>query len=725
MGGLPTGVQVDIEFTAGVWTNVTAYVDAEAGISIDFGRTDVTGQPQVASCSLRLDNVDGRFTPLNAASTYYPNLPFTTSTTARNRIRVSYASGASPRFVGYIRQWIPLLDGRFPRVGISATDRLDPLSRLLLPPVLDLPALNIAPALYFPMANDTLGTAVESTGNTTSSGYTPQAYNAGTGTAQINSFASAFSGLAESRNGVSLTGTSLGQTFIGSTSPAATMSAYSISGWIQAPQGAWSNTAYVAWLAVGFQQTTPPRVTHGLSLTGAGGGGTVAGLVAGSSSLNPYDDGQAHHFVYTHDWSSNAYALYVDGALAASGVSGIHPTAGVSTDARVTVAASAPAGASVTFGAIGVWRSILSPTQVADLYRAGKTGLSGDLSGTRIGRVLDYAGVSTSDRNIAAGQETLGPAYNLDGADVTSYLQSVAATESGGAAVFVDVDGKVRFNDRSYRSTSSVALTIDALADLDGDSWQPVMDDLTRISRATTTRPNGTPQLYADPAFEAAIGGQIAEDISTDASTDLAALNRAQYRVSSSVAALRIPKAGVDLLTAQNSAALYTALASVTIGSRARIQSIGATLADGTRIFPTTRVDGFVEGWHEDIGYDRYNVDFDLSPADSPARFLWSDTLYGRWQPDPGSMTLTGTITNAATSLQVTTATGSPTFSTSAGDYPLYIKIDQEILQVTAAPAGSASPQTLTVARAQLGTFADAHTAGATITLWPASAWTL
>jgi hypothetical protein len=75
--------------------------------------------------------------------------------------------------------------------------------------------------------------------------------------------------------------------------------------------------------------------------------------------------------------------------------------------------------------------------------------------------------------------------------------------------------------------------------------------------------------------------------------------------------------------------------------------------------------------------------------------------------------------------MSLTTAGSSPTLSTSAGDYPAYLQIDEEVVQVNSAPGSSASPQTLTITRAQQGTFADAHTAGAVITVWPGSNWTM
>ena len=154
MTGAPTGLQVDIEFTAGTWTNVTTYFDNTVGFSIKYGRTNPAGTPQVATLSLQFDN-DGRFTPFNGASPYYPNLPFTTPGMARKRIRVSYGSGASPVYVGYIKEWLPRYDNGGPRsyVQVNAVDRMDPLSRRTFLTNAQEATRALVPLAYFPLSD--------------------------------------------------------------------------------------------------------------------------------------------------------------------------------------------------------------------------------------------------------------------------------------------------------------------------------------------------------------------------------------------------------------------------------------------------------------------------------------------------------------------------------------------------------------------------------------------
>lgn len=55
------------------WTDITGWVDiVSSGISTTRGASDELQQTQTGTCSLTLDNTDGRFTPGSASSPYYP-----------------------------------------------------------------------------------------------------------------------------------------------------------------------------------------------------------------------------------------------------------------------------------------------------------------------------------------------------------------------------------------------------------------------------------------------------------------------------------------------------------------------------------------------------------------------------------------------------------------------------------------------------------------------------
>lgn len=116
--------KIEIEFTAGAWTDVTAY-QLPGSIGITVGRSDTDGRVQPGRMSgLRLDSTDGRFTVGNASGAYFPNV------NSGKRVRISIKDPVSssfiPRFVGRIDGW-PLSwedNGSTCVVTISATDML-------------------------------------------------------------------------------------------------------------------------------------------------------------------------------------------------------------------------------------------------------------------------------------------------------------------------------------------------------------------------------------------------------------------------------------------------------------------------------------------------------------------------------------------------------------------------------------------------------------------------
>lgn len=75
-----------------VWTDVTQFVDEIQGVRITRGAADELSDIQPGTCSMVLDNADGRFTPTLATSPYYPNVKKNTPirvrvvTTAKNLI---------------------------------------------------------------------------------------------------------------------------------------------------------------------------------------------------------------------------------------------------------------------------------------------------------------------------------------------------------------------------------------------------------------------------------------------------------------------------------------------------------------------------------------------------------------------------------------------------------------------------------------------------------------
>jgi hypothetical protein len=121
---------------------------------------------------------------------------------------------------------------------------------------------------------------------------------------------------------------------------------------------------------------------------------------------------------------------------------------------------------------------------------------------------------------------------------------------------------------------------------------------------------------------------------------------------------------------------------------------------------------GVVEEYGE--GVARWTID--TAPADDPAEGVFDDDTRGRFSGVPGTMTVTSGTAVSGTgtgTIVVTTGAGGVPLSNAAGDYPLTLDWSGELVTVTAAPASSTSPQTLTVtARGVAPSIARVHSAG-------------
>jgi hypothetical protein len=243
--------------------------------------------------------------------------------------------------------------------------------------------------------------------------------------------------------------------------------------------------------------------------------------------------------------------------------------------------------------------------------------------------------------------------------------------------------------------------------------YAPSVDELTLLNQTTGSRATlsgtQTTQTYIDAASQAQYGTTVDAGFSSYATSDADVLQVAQWRVANNAyPAFRLRQVAVDLMTAANS--LYTALASVEIGSRIRITNLPNVAG------PASQVDLIVEGYTETPSTDSYKVVFDATPADNPAVGLWSDTNYGLWQA--GSSTLNSSLTAGGTTVVIATSSG-PTWSTTSGDYPLTIKVNEEVIRLNSAPGGSTSPQTFTgVTRGVNGTVAVAQASGSAVDVY-------
>jgi hypothetical protein len=712
--GAPPGQRWEIEFTAGVWTDVTA--DVEFGFAqpqTHYGRTSQFSQPGPATETLALRNPLGRYTPQRQVLTdgvtphpYWPNvLP-------RKRIRRSYTVGGVTyyRFFGYVKGFPPsLYSGVLPVVPITATDRMDQLSRVTMKSPIVQQINPDLPDLWWPLTDD--------------AGSTQAVTSAGGSYPLVASYTGPAPAFGDNGPGV---GDGTGVKFAPASSSSgqllgATQSLLDIRNGLTVEIWVNAGTSLPAWASgagteaiLGFATGSVPHLV--LSLVNGVPWAVDSGSVAASASIV---DGGWHHLAVTRGVGvTDPFTFYVDGVSQGTAASSFWPVPGLLRVGDDADPASAGRRFQGNVGQIAIYATALSAARVA-AHASATNGYAGDTTDARIARYLGAAGLTASDWTLDAGQTTVGT-YPQAGKDVVSACQDMATTEGGGSAFWVrPSDGDVRHTSRRYRDSTTPVLILDASipALLDPDVWDPAFDETTLVNTSTASRSaeSGTlsTQTYTDAVSVAAYGPADDGGVSTYTQSDQDALNLAQAHVAGNAyPAFQLSQLAVNFHAATSN--LYPQLGAVEIGSRIRIINIPSFAA------PMSTLDLFVEGWTENPTPTTHRVVFGTSPADNPPTGAWGSF---RWQAD--GQTLNTALTNPATAtVIVDTASPKPTFTTFAGSYPFHIQIGEEVITLNTAPGGSTSPQTFTgVTRGAYGTPAAYQPAGSIVQLYPATAW--
>jgi hypothetical protein len=726
--GVPAIQQLEIEFTAGVWTDVTADWDAPGGpLTIHMGRADRYSQPSPGSMTFTLDNHLGKYTPQRqvladgvTAHPYWPNV------VPRKRVRYSYTISAVKYvlFLGSIKGWPPALEnGVRPVVTITATDRMDQLARVKMKSPLRQEMLADSPDLLWPL-DDASGATQAQTAPVVNSA----AVLGVAGSGPALTFGDNGPGVGDG-SGVKFSPASAtsGQILMGRPFTGLNLAAYTIECFVNL------GTSLPAW-AIGSAEhilglTASGTVLLGVFYVGVNTGvdgcpyfNDDSGMVKNSST--PIVDGAWHHLAATRTAAGGNVTFYVDGVAASGGgaSSGSATVADTLTVGDASTASLANARFQGNVGYVAIYDTALSAARIA-AHAVPRNGFSGDTTDARIARYLSFAGLTATDWALDVGQTTVGT-YPQAGKDVVSACQDMATTEGGGAVIWVrPSDGNIRFPNRRYRDTTTPALTLDASVDLDASIYDPAFDETTLVNTSTVSRSaeSGTlsTQTYTDTvsAAQPPTGfGPSNADITTYTQSDQDALNLAQAQVAGNAyPAFRLNQIAVNLHASVNN--LYVAVASVEIGSRIRV----ANLPPGAA--PTGTIDLFLEGWTVTVTEGTFRFVADTSAADSPPRGKWGTFRWGC-----AGQTLSTTLASAATTTVVlaTAGTGNPTFTTAAV-YPEDIQIGAEQIRLNSAPGGATSPQTFTgCTRGVNGTTAPpSQASGSTVTLAPATAWAL
>lgn len=428
--------------------------------------------------------------------------------------------------------------------------------------------------------------------------------------------------------------------------------------------------------------------------------GDPGGYGLGAPTGNPTADGTWHQVAITSD--STNYYIYIDGALGSTStrVSGDYaPTltrfrlgAGFADIQRIAHVAG--------------FDEALTAGQILNLYNAAATGFAGDTIDARIIRLAGYEGeTATPDASLV----TLGAQRSLD-QTALDLMRTSAISDNG--YLYETINGAVDYQPGSARwlfAESTAYLTLDGTTSQIRD-LAPVFDDQKLTNRATVTSNAGVGSAENTRSI-AAYG---ARGLDRDTLNASAAYNQrhaewlanvqAEILAARSDARPRVPQ--ITFLLHANTGLMDQWFASDPLGKRLTVNNPPPQMLGPVELV--------IEGYTETITNTEYVVVLNCSPM-YPAQVVGSNART-RVHPKVGTNTLTSTITNSATSLQVSIASG-PLWTVSGGQFPLDIDIDGESITVTAISGGS-SPQTFTVTRGSNGTTAKAHTAGAEVALW-------
>jgi hypothetical protein len=629
------------------------------------------------------------------------------------------------RFLGYIDKWEPTFpDGGSNRVvvHVTATDQMRLLARHKLNPTFTEWVDVIAPTASVWQCDETAGTSFgDKLGNRDP--VTIRVPRAGTGGVSYTQDTSA----TYVSKGVQLTPSQWGATGrytsrllrLPITLPA---SGYTI-GWWQKPavvDGSgqdWSGNDYsdgtnkadlsIAWSGVWSLTHTAAGIPYtALAATPAPStsGYSFIVLTMSATTATVYVNGVSVGSVSTVSPIASAYKPIIGGRWNEKDQSGgLGYVAGLMVDQVFS-------SASGTIASIFYSATVLTGTDITNLYTAGVVGFNGDTTSTRAQRLMQIPNITSYTLDPADGLQ-VGP-LDTDGKDIVALWQDLAI--SGYGIMYIDGTGQPQWHDsKKRRATLTAAATFANEADTTGTDFALPIQESQFYNSVTISATGGGSYTSVNQTSIDAIGVvSLSQDLNLYSSAE--ARDRAGFWISMwGTPTPRISKVQVDMFTS-GTAGIYSTVFALDLDSRIRITGLPTT-------GPASQVDAFIEGWTETYSIDSANIVFDCSPAEAPGYTMINDNtapysadydLTARLDCD-GSQTVNTTINATATSL--TAAVPAVTFTTT--DVPFDITLDGEILSVTAAAAASAGTQVLTVVRGQYGTNAVAHSTGTAIYL--------
>lgn len=613
--GLPVSVSTGTPVTlaAGAWNRVTVSAAAPA--------TAAWGRPQLA--------VTTPATPTDNNTVYLAGAQFEAAATASAWQDPGTAYSV---ITPYVEEWPETwtdLDGTFGTTAATASDAFVALSQYTLPAPFIAELLALGPNFLFQL-DEPLGAAgcADTTGKRPPAPVENSPYGAGSLTfgspvAAVNLPSGGYLGapgpVATFNNNTSA-GNQLAETFVSLHKTTTAPGPPTTTGWtrmiaFRAPAAPSALDAFQIWCAAPRLATQNSFCEFAILAGGALFLNFIDGPGTGNigwSSPGSVCDGNWHLAAVGVDPASGSGWAYFDGAVVAT-AGGIGAPSNIATDVIGCLIQSDIGVYSTGYKGDAAYAAelpfLLSSAQMTNLYASFKTASTGDASGARVNRVLNWIGWTGPTAVDAGLTASMGPATDLTGETALDALNNIALTENGN--VYAANSGAITFKARNARYNQLTPLFSFGESQAAGE-WPyegvALGFDAAHVGSDVQVTQYGGPTVTA---FSAASRAQFFPRVYTRTinSTSLPECSdAANYLLSQ----LKSPRQRVSSLVLHPSAVpgLFAVCLALEIGTRIRVTRRPASA-------PATVFDGFVEhvAWSWDPDSGDVFVTLECSPA--------------------------------------------------------------------------------------------------------------
>jgi hypothetical protein len=586
------------DITTVTWTDITAYVRLNDGVSMTRGRQDETSAVGAGVASFSLDNRDGRFTPGNTSGAYSPNVKL------RRPVRISLTSPTVILWTGYVDSWGESWNsGVQAVVRVQASDLWARLSKTTFRSLKDEEILADVPALYYPLT-DVAGSTTATNASTKSYAALNQ-YQSGTGGTLAFGQANSFGADVEDTVAVftrvdANNGKFLAQVYNPLPELTATLDA-TFEAYVYIPV-----TVGVSMLLAQLYNTGASTLTQWsltidaasqIAWTGSHGGTartTMFGIAAG-----PLNDGAWHHVAVTYDGTTTGdVVLYCDGVAQVTS-----PGAAGAITFNTLMVGATNLGSFLFNGwvaGVAVYGSKLSATRIAE-HASIRNGARGDTSLARFNRAARMALGSWAVNTSSFSPSATMSSQPFKSQSAASIIQGVSDAE--GAPSYIGADGVPKWRARVERRTPASAVSIPASAVSAGTGFST--SDQLVVNDVTYSRPGGATYNETDTASVTAYG-RLADSKSIYFDSDSQTQSAANFAVNTrSEPQARTGSLTLDLVAIDSTVAIAST-AALDVGSVVNVTSVPRG--------SLTTLSVFVEGVNDTITATSWQRTLNTSP---------------------------------------------------------------------------------------------------------------